>query len=137
VTHSFDDHTSETRLSLSAPSLEALLEEAALALMELVVSEPPPDGGTLTERQVTLESPDRDALLVDWLNEIIFLTEVAHARLESAAVTVDEAGRSLSARVALRAQERMRSPVKAASFHALSIARQPDGAWVATVILDV
>jgi SHS2 domain-containing protein len=140
VAHSFDEHTSETRLSLSAPSLEALLEEAALAMMELVVAEPLPDGGALSHRQVALESPDRDALLVDWLNEIIFLTETGHACVETARVSV-AGSTTLTAEVGLRVQERLRNPVKAASFHDLSIVEEPGEAggsrFRATIILDV
>jgi SHS2 domain-containing protein len=134
VAHSFDDHTSETRLRLMAPTLEALLTEAALALDELVEGEPLAGAGALV-RAIELGAPDRDALLVDWLNEIIFLTETCHGRLEAVTVTL-EGQTALRAQVQLAPQERLRSPIKAVSFHGLEIVEGPDG-FAATVILDV
>jgi len=72
--HEFLEHTSETVVRLTAPSLSALLAEAGRALGELELrGRSPRERGPW--REVALRSPDRAALLVDWLNELLFIAE--------------------------------------------------------------
>jgi SHS2 domain-containing protein len=72
--HSFLEHTSEVHLRLRAGSLEDLLAEAGRALAGL---ERRGTGGNAVGRWAAIEvqSTDRAALLVDWLNELIYQAE--------------------------------------------------------------
>jgi SHS2 domain-containing protein len=75
--HTFEDNTAELRLGLFAPTLEELFAEAGRTLAELALGEglplPAPSGEPLT---VSLTSVDTEALLIDWMNELVFRTEV-------------------------------------------------------------
>ena len=72
--HSFEDHTSEVRLCVTAETVAAVFEQAGHALAELMLDAPPgPSLGPAED--VHLVAPDRAALLVHWLNELIFLSE--------------------------------------------------------------
>src|SRR4051794_9952269 len=77
--HRWLDHTSEVQLEVEAESLAGLAAEAGRALGLLLlrggVHDVParPEGPA---REIQVESVDREALLVDWLNEILFLAEV-------------------------------------------------------------
>jgi SHS2 domain-containing protein len=132
--HAFEDHTSEVAIRLEAPSLAALFVEAARALMELMGGGPPP-AATDPPVEIRLHAPDRDALLVDWLNELIFRVETTGALYGEVRVAhVDET--NLLAALRGTPAPDLRPLVKAASFHGLRITRHAGG-LDATVILDV
>jgi SHS2 domain-containing protein len=132
--HSFAEHTGEVELRLEAPSLVALFEEAARALAEVMAGRdvPGPEGPI---EQVDVAGSDREALLADWLNEIVYRSEV------NKRVYADVHVRELSD-VRLRAEvrgfepEALKTPVKAATLHRLHIEQKPDG-FLGTVVLDV
>ncbi|HEY4562301.1 MAG TPA: archease, partial [Thermoanaerobaculia bacterium] len=73
--HRWVDHTAEVQLQVWADSLAGLLAESGRALGALLLrgraAEPSGEA-----RAIEVSSVDREALLVDWLNEIIFLAEV-------------------------------------------------------------
>ncbi|HET9212860.1 MAG TPA: archease, partial [Thermoanaerobaculia bacterium] len=73
--HRWVDHTAEVQLQVGAESLAGLLAEAGRALGALLLRgrAAEPSGEPKT---IEVSSVDREALLVDWLNEIIFLAEV-------------------------------------------------------------
>jgi SHS2 domain-containing protein len=90
-------------------------------------------------RVVSLTSVDREALLVDWLNHLLYLFDVEGflgRDFQVAALTPE----SLEARVTGENFDPGRHPertaVKAATYHRLSIAPAADG-WQATVVLDL
>lgn len=132
--HAWHDHTSEVELALRAESLSGLLEEAGLALGELLTASPP-SGPAGTARRVEVTAVDREALLVDWLNELLYLAETESA--VPAAVAVREASPThCAAEVAWAPVAVAPSLVKAATFHGLAV-REEDGGWAAEVIFDV
>jgi SHS2 domain-containing protein len=69
------DHTSEITLRVSAPTFTDLLAESTRAFAELV-PETLWSQGAETTREARVTGRDRVALLVGWLNEIVYLVEV-------------------------------------------------------------
>lgn len=128
------EHTAEVRLRIQAPSLAELLAEAgrALGAVELGGEAARPVGAW---RRVEVRSADRDALLVDWLNELVFLAETERwVPVDFQMLTVT----ATTVRARVRGVRLPESParVKAATFHGLRIAETPAG-LAADVILDV
>ena len=161
--HLHEEHTGELRIRLWARSLAELFEEAARALGEAMgaarvadevdevdeaanarddaIEEEPekiaPPGvaaGPSVER-VSLEAYDREALLVDWLNELIFRAETGRKIFSEARIEqIDD--RSLAAEITGRPAPLGRTFVKAATFHGLRIEEVPGG-LSASVLLDI
>jgi SHS2 domain-containing protein len=136
--HSFEDHTGELRVSVRARSLAELFEEAARALGEVMEES---DGGgpepldSAEPERVSLSARDREALLVDWLNELIYLSETGRKIYGDAQIErIDD--RALSAEIRGRPKKTGRTFVKAATFHGLHIDEGPEG-LSATVLLDI
>jgi len=132
--HAFDDHVGELRLRLDAPTLPALFEEAARALAELSLDRATRPSEDPVE-VVKLTAPDAPTLLVDWLNELVFLSETrkrvyTDVHVTSATETV------LEAEVRGVYPEVVRTAVKAATLNELTLERGPHG-YAATVVLDV
>ncbi len=131
--HSVEEHTGELQLRIDAATLPELFEEAARALSEAMGA--PRSDGPLVAKRIQLDSVDREALLVDWLNELIFLSEVGKVLFREFLVELPS-DRHLVARVSGVKVARLRNPVKAATFHGLTITRRAGG-FTATVVLDV
>lgn len=131
--HRFEEHTGEVRVRLNAPSFEQLLVEAGRALAELMADEPP--RSPLDTAQISLTAPDRGALLVQWLNELIFLSET-RKRIYSGFEIHQVSANRLEAEVRGWTPSRLRTQVKAATFHRLSVTAE-GGGFSAQVVLDV
>jgi len=131
--HSFEEHTGEVRVRLSAPSFEGLLVQAGQALAELLADEAP---GELQEvERVELRDVDREALLVHWVDELIFLSET-RKRIYSWFRVASASEREVVAEVRGWPAARVRTAVKAATFHGLEVVEGPGG-FSAEVVLDV
>jgi SHS2 domain-containing protein len=132
MSYTFEDHTSEVRLHIEASTLEELFEEAARALFELQSEAKTPV--LLTSEVISVAGRDDAALLVAWLNELIFLSETKK-RLYPKTVVESANGRVI-ATVHGAEPGTIRTAVKAATMHRASVNRM--GAhWEGNVILDV
>ena len=134
TSHEFLDHISETVLSLRAATLPSLLEEGARALGGI---EQAGIAGTAERmvRPLAVESTDAAGLLVDFLNELIWLCETESATPRDARVRLTGPA-SLEADVALERLAAKPSLVKAATRHGVTVESSPGG-WEARVTLDV
>jgi SHS2 domain-containing protein len=132
--HRWVDHTAEVQLQVGAESLAGLAAEAgrALGLFLLRGGPPEPEGEA---RTIEVLSVDREALLVDWLNEILFLAEVERwvavefDILETSSERLKASARGVPV-------DEPPALVKAATFHGLAVEEQ-DGGLQAEVIFDV
>lgn len=132
--HTLEDHTGEIELRLEAATLGELFAEAARALAE-IMGEPMVSETQAAYQEVSLRARDRNALLVDWLNELIFLAERDKSIFGD--VRIDKiSDRALEASVRGREASDLKLHVKAATFHGLDIRQGPEG-FSANVILDV
>ena len=130
-------HTADLAWRLWGASLPELFENAGRALSATLT-----DRRYLrrrTTREVSLTSADREALLVDWLNYLLYLFDI-EGFLGRDFQVESLTGERLEARVTGEIFDPARHPertaVKAATFHQLNIVRVKDG-WEATVVLDL
>jgi SHS2 domain-containing protein len=134
-THEFIEHTGEVQLRIRAANGSELFAEAGRALALLLARGQSPGAVGAGWRRVELAAPDRGALLVDWLNELIYLAEserVVPTGFEVARLT--ETG--LEARFRVAPVEESPTLVKAATLHGVRV-EAVKGGIEADVILDV
>ena len=127
------EHTADRAFRVTGRDLADLLENAACAMQAL-------DGlGTTGEssatREIEVEGVDRESLLVNWLNEILFLEQVQQLVCERFHIC-ELNDYHLRARVETRDCNESHTHIKAATFHNLKI-RQTSGSLEAEVVLDV
>src|SRR5918998_100990 len=67
------DHTADVGFELRTSTLEGLFDEARRALLMVVFELPPEEGRD--GREILLSAPDRETLLVRWMNEIAYLIQ--------------------------------------------------------------
>jgi SHS2 domain-containing protein len=102
---------------------------------------PPQDGGE--ERGIQLSAPDRETLLVRWLNELTYLIQDTGFVPAGARIRLEETGRAGSSLIAsltgapvLLEEYGWQGEIKSATFHGLDVSNGDEG-WHARVILDV
>jgi SHS2 domain-containing protein len=125
------EHTADVGIRAEGADLGELFEQAALALADIEGARGSRPGARVT---VALEAPDPGALLVDWLNELIYLLE-GGGRLASVEVS-SATERTLEAEIEIAAGTAEGLAVKAATYHRLKVERAGPG-WMAEVYLDV
>jgi SHS2 domain-containing protein len=133
--YEFLEHTADLGIRAWGSSVEELFAGAAEALAEVLGAWFPGEG---RERVVEVEAPDQEALLVAWLDELLYLHEADDVVFGGFDVDRVDA-RRLRARVRAgpRGVRELESPgVKATTYHRLRLAREEE-MWVADVYLDL
>jgi SHS2 domain-containing protein len=125
------DHTAELELEIEAPSEEAVFAEALAAFAELAGE----GNGDSASSEVEVEADDRALLLVEWLSELVYLSE-AEQLIPERVTSLELEDRRLRATVEGR-RGRPRHLVKAVTLHGLELRRDNRGGWRARVVLDV
>jgi SHS2 domain-containing protein len=125
------DHTAELELEIEAPSEEAVFSEALAALADLVGD----GGGPSVTREVEVAADDGALLLVEWLSELVYLSELEELVPERIAALELTEGRLRATVQGHRG--RPRHLVKAVTLHRLELTGDDDAGWRARVVLDV
>ncbi len=134
---SHEPHDADVRLRAWGPTLATAFEEAAAAMTAAIC-----DPGRIKARsavRIACAAPDRELLLVEWLNALVYEMATRGMIFGRFDVIVDDHrlqaiawGEPLD-----RARHRPAVEVKGATYTALRVAPRDDGTWVATCVVDV
>ena len=131
------EHTADVGIRARGATLEEAFEQATLGLAEVQGAlGPGPDPSEAVAVQVSAADPG--GLLVDWLNEVLWLTETRRAGM--AGVRVERVGDgTASGSVVLSSGGPAPDGtfVKAVTYHRLRVEPNPGGGWLVEVYLDV
>jgi SHS2 domain-containing protein len=129
------DHTADIRLRVRSPSPDTLFAETALAMMKIVYGESRP--GTI-ERTIELRAGTIENLLLDFLSEVLFISEVDYLVFSAASVHIN--GDTLKAQMTGEPfdPERHRggTEIKGISYSGLRIVKEDEG-YVLDILFDV
>ena len=130
------EHTADTGIIAYGADLKQAFANAAIGLFSLIV-----DLGSVRETlelQVEVNAPDTESLLVEWLNELIYIFDVDNLLFKRFEIIELEAGR-LRARAYGEKVETERHEiklgVKAATYHMLRI--EKNNGYKLQVIFDI
>jgi len=126
------EHTAEVQLEIETSTAEAVFTEALRALAELLGEGRHADHRVSLE--VTVEGRERAVLLVEWLNELVYVAETADLVPEDVE-RIELSEDRLVATVRCH-RGNPRHLVKGATYHRLTFAPCERG-FHATVVLDV
>ena len=129
------EHTADVGIRAWGATLEAAFEQATGALAEVLGALAPGPGERVP---VEVTASDHGGLLVDWLNEVLWLLEVRQAKV--AGVRVERVGDGSAAGwVAFSGDGPAPDGtfVKAVTYHRLRVEPDPGGGWLIEVYLDV
>ncbi|MGA2253462.1 MAG: archease [Thermoguttaceae bacterium] len=131
------DHTADVGLRIRAADLDTLFVDAAQAMFSVMAD----DLGAVRpteEVRITLGADDLDALLRDWLGELLYTFHVRKLVFSDFTVAVCERGLQGTARGEPmdEARHKLDVEIKAVTWHGLKVERTSDG-WLAEFIVDI
>ncbi len=130
-------HTADIAARIYGKTVPELFENAAYAMFDMMGDL---EGLGLDETaRVEVEAPDRESLLVSWLNELLYnsysrqalFAEFRVLKLEENRITAEAKGQKLQ-----KGTERLSSEIKAATYHDLEI-KKTDSGYEVVIIFDV
>lgn len=130
-------HTADWSFRAYGRNLNELFENAAYAMFALEGAIPPDAETRMPEvtRDVEASGVDYESVLVNWLNELLYLQDTRQETFFRFQVD-DLTPELLRARVYGRSNANIEKLVKAATFHDLKIEQTPGG-WQAVLVVDV
>jgi SHS2 domain-containing protein len=131
------DHTADVGIIAYGEDMEDLFSNAALALFSLIT-----DLESIDEKlhfDLEVNSEDRDSLLVEWLNELIYLFDIKHFlcnRFEIESLAHNQLRATCYGEGFDPMKHKIKTGVKAATYHMLKLGKSADG-FRAQIILDI
>lgn len=131
------EHTADIGIHAFGSTLAELFVHAAQGMESLMVT--PEQVRETTLREIAVEGHDTVSLLINWLNELIFLFDTDYLLFRNFEITfINET--HLTARAAGEAYNEQRhelsSAIKAVTWHEAAVTRIDDG-YQARVIFDI
>jgi SHS2 domain-containing protein len=116
------DHTADAGIIAYGDDLKEAFENAALGMFSLITDVAGIEHNQT--RKIDIDSSDRDSLLIDWLNELIYLFDVENMifskfdiiRLDDNALSAVVYGEKVNL-----SRHEIRTGIKAATYHMLKI----------------
>ncbi len=131
------EHTADVAVVATADTLAEALSLVATGMFSVIA-----DLDTVSKThsvKVAVSSTDTEALVVDWLNELLYRYEAEGFLPKELHVSVDEGNVALNAECLGEpfdpGRHQLGTAVKAATYHLLQVSR--DGQWGIRVVLDV
>jgi len=131
------EHTADTGFRVRAATFEDLLAAAAEGLSGIVL-----ECGAVRPSQtveIAAKGEDREALVVNFLNEVLFALDGRRFAVAKASVTAAGSHGVTAALIGEPRDDERHRPklvVKAVTYHQIAVRRGGDG-WVAEVYLDI
>lgn len=126
------DHTADWAFRAFGNDIKELFANAAYALFAL---EGALDAHSTLTREIHVAGIDREALLVNWLSELLFLQETKRETYQKFEIT-KLSDTELTATVHGAHTQPITKFIKAVTYHDLRI-QQTEKGWEATVVVDV
>ncbi|MBZ5574028.1 MAG: archease [Acidobacteriia bacterium] len=127
------EHVADRAFRVRGRNLAELLEKAAQALVAL--DEEAPLSEHFVRQVIEVDGSDRETLLVNWLNEILYLEQTHHEFYDHFLLS-DVTENHFCAQLYGRQLDHSVTSLKAVTFHNLEVKESSEG-LEATVVVDV
>lgn len=131
------DHTADIGIEAEGVDMKQAFINAARGLFSLII-----DLRTVKQKEqhnIEVTAPDREALLVNWLNELIYLfdaKEMLFSRFDITVLTDNTLEAIVSGEKIDIKKHHLKRDVKAATYHMLKVSQTEDG-WEVRVVFDI
>jgi SHS2 domain-containing protein len=132
------DHTADIGLRAFGSDLSQAFTNAARGMFSLITNI-----DTVYEtvsRHVEVTASDREALLVEWLNELIYLfdsEQLLFSRFDIETLTATELKAHCFGEKANKSRHELKRGIKSATFHMVKIEARADSEYRVQVIFDI
>jgi SHS2 domain-containing protein len=131
------DHTADVGVIAYGADVKELFSNAALALFSLITE--PESIEEKLQQGLEINSEDRDSLLVEWLNELIYFFDAEHilfSRFEIENLTHKQLKATCYGEKIDPSKHKIKTGIKAATYHMLEVDKDSSG-YKAQMIFDI
>lgn len=131
------DHTADVGVIAYGADVKELFSNAALALFSLITE--PESIEEKLQQGLEINSEDRDSLLVEWLNELIYFFDAEHilfSRFEIENLTHKQLKATCYGEKIDPSKHKIKAGIKAATYHMLEVDKDSSG-YKAQIIFDI
>jgi SHS2 domain-containing protein len=131
------DHTADIGIVAYGADIKQVFANAALGLFNLMADLDDFEEGM--QRDLELSAEDVEVLLIEWLNELIYIFDVEHIifkKFEIEKLTSTEIKARCFGEKMKPGQHKLKREIKAATYHMLRISKE-DGTYKVQVIFDI
>jgi len=131
------DHTADIGIVAYGADIKQVFANAAIGLFSLMAELH--DLKEDVQRKLELSAEDVEILLVEWLNELIYIFDVEHIlfkRFEIDKLSNTEIKANCFGEKIQPGQHKLKREIKAATYHMLRISKE-DGGYKVQVIFDI
>ncbi|MBC8275068.1 MAG: archease [Chloroflexi bacterium] len=131
------DHTADIGIVAYGADIKQVFANAALGLFNLMADLDDFEEGL--QRELELSAEDVEVLLIEWLNELIYIFDVEHIifkRFEIEELTSTQVKARCFGEKIKPGQHKLKREIKAATYHMLRISKE-DGSYKVQVIFDI
>jgi len=131
------DHTADVGIIAYGTDIKELFSNVALALFSLITEVDSIKENSHLDVEVT--SHDRSSLLVEWLNELIYLFDVKHIllnRFDIITLSHNQLRATCYGESFDPTRHKLKLAIKAATYHMLRLDEDEKG-YIAQIILDI
>ncbi len=130
------EHTADVKIRVWGQTKEELFENAVLAMMSVLAPVTDLSDRTELSQIVKVKASDFETLLIDFLNEVLYLTQTEKAifdKIKISKLTDTE----ITSEIFGKRAERFGEDIKAATYHNLEVSQNQVGVWEAIILFDV
>lgn len=131
------EHTADLKIKAYGKDLPELFFNTLRGMFESIGSQRSDVGGQILEvrREIKIKSPDLESLLVDFLSEALYLSDINNeAYFETHFEKFSE--EELSGTIKGVKVKGFKEEIKAVTYHGLEV-KKVDGRWEAVVLFDI
>ena len=140
VDFEYFDHTADIGVKAYGDTLPRVFENAAKGLIGIVYEVTgEPEASLSKEIELTLSEDNQEQLLIDWLNEVLFILETEGfipTNFEVSNLTENTLKATLSGSPLDPDMHRYKTEVKSTTYHMLEIGSENDK-YFATILFDI
>jgi len=131
------DHTADIRIKAYGKGLKDLFENAALGMFNILADL---EGiTTSTELEIKVEAPDKEELLLEWLDELLYnfyTKNIIFSEFDITGLSDNKLAAKVKGRFVGENKNRLKTEIKAATRHDLHIDKKED-IYEVKIVFDV
>ena len=133
---SFLEHLADCQFKIEASTKEDLFK-GALGGMNLVIEEKDKDlKKEPIERDIEIKAPDINILLIDFLNEVLALTNIEHSIFSELEIK-ELTNQKIKGKIKGWKVERFKEEIKAVTYHGINVIKNDEGFLEAVILFDI
>ena len=130
------NHTADIKIHVKGSSLENLFTEAFNALMQIIGENSGLKNTKKITREVSISSLDTTSLLVDFLNEVLLLSQI-NKEIYNKCIIKNLSKNSLRAQIVGFSTNKFSKDIKAVTYHEANVKQSKNGFWETNLVFDI